>query len=36
MRSNLIDLLTGAVLKPGVDDIFEPMREVIYIPRTAR
>lgn len=31
-RSNLIDLLVGAVFKPDVDAIFEPMRGVIPVP----
>lgn len=31
-RANLIDLLVGAVLKPDVDAIFEPMRALFPVP----
>lgn len=31
-RHNLIDLLVGDVLKPGVDEIFDSMKEFIEIP----
>ncbi len=31
-RENLIDLLVGNIFRPGVDDIFDPMKEFCQIP----